>query len=329
MKTTPFKMLLALSVAGAVASCGEKREPAPAVRAAAPPVQTAPPAPADPIDAKVLKRFLPSESVKAMAPPDPAKVALGRAMFYDSRLSRSGQTACSSCHVLKSSKSDGAKPSIATDGKRCIRGDCEASAPSTPDQRAAVAAVQRIPRYAELFAAAFPGEQRPMNLKNIEDALTSFERGLATESRWDRYIHGDAGALSAAEKTGLKAFLDAGCQSCHSGPDLGGTIFQKLGAVIPWPHQTGAKGGKSATDRPIKVPSLKVATVYARYFRDSSSTKLRDSIQKMAYHQLGIQLSSDDIDVIAVWMDTLVGDLDPAYVAAPAPPDGTKVANLH
>jgi cytochrome c peroxidase len=188
--------------------------------------------------------------------------------------------------------------------------------------------MQRIPSYAGLFATAFPGEPRPMTVKNVEVAVGAFERGLATESRWDRYVRGESAALSAAEKNGLKAFVDAGCQSCHSGPDLGGTMFQKLGAVIPWPHQPGAKDGKSgAADKPVKVPSLKIATLYARYFRDSASTKLRDSIQKMGYHQLGIQLSAEDIAAIDLWMQSLTGELDPTYIATPAPPSGAAVAN--
>ena len=107
-------------------------------------------------------------------------------------------------------------------------------------------------------------------------------------------------------------------------------MFQKLGAVIPWPAETPAKAGKSAADgKPVKVPSLKVTTLYARYFRDSTSTKLRESIQKMGYHQLGIQLSDEDIAAIAVWMQSLTGELDAAYVAAPPSVSGAAVANLH
>ena len=48
----------------------------------------------------------------------------------------------------------------------------------------------------------------------------------------------------------------------------------------------------------------------------------------MGYHQLGIQLSDEDIAAIAVWMRSLIGDLDPRMVAAPQPPSETKVANL-
>jgi cytochrome c peroxidase len=200
--------------------------------------------------------------------------------------------------------------------------------PAAPDQRAVVSTLQRIPGYAELFTNAFPGEQRSMTPKNVDAAISAFERGMVSESRWDRYVRGESGALSAAEKQGLKAFLDAGCQSCHSGPELGGTMYQKLGAVIPWPHPAGAKAGKLAADKLVKVPSLKVAALYARHFRESASTKLRDSIKKMGYHQLGLQLSDEDVTAMAVWMQSLMGELDPAYVAALAPPPETKIAHL-
>ena len=328
MTTTGLKTVLAISAAAAAASCAAKRDPGPAAAPAAnappPAVQQPAQKPAtspDEIDPKVLKRFLPT--AKETTAPDPVKVALGRAMFYDKRLSRRGEAACSTCHALDRVGIVGSK---GADGQPCVRGTSATSKAATPDQRAVLATMQRIPDYGELFAKAFPDEHRPMTLKNVGEAIAAFERGLETQSRWDRYVRGESGALNPAEKHGLKAFLDAGCMSCHSGPDLGGTMSQKLGAVIPWPDQTGSKTGKSpSADKPVKVPSLKIATVYARYFRERTSTKLRDSIQKMGYHQLGLQLSDEDIDAIAVWMQALTGELDPAYVAAPS---GTKIANL-
>lgn len=332
--TTGVHTLLALSVATAVASCAAKREPAPAARVTpavqAPAVHKPAPASSDEVDAKVLTRFLPSDTSEATAPPDPAKIALGRAMFYDKRLSRRGETACSSCHMLGPPRMDGQVTSKDAKEEHCVRGTSAVAKVATPEQRTAVATMQKVPGYAELFAKAFPDDHHPMTLKNAAEAIAAFERGLVTASRWDRYVRGESGALSEAEKHGLKAFLDAGCQSCHSGPDLGGTMFQKLGAVIPWPAETTAKAGRSSSDnKPVKVPSLKVTTLYARYFRDSTSTKLRESIQKMGYHQLGIRLSDDDIAAIAVWMQSLTGELDVAYAAAPPPLSENEVADLH
>jgi cytochrome c peroxidase len=215
------------------------------------------------------------------------------------------------------------------EGQRCVRGTSVVAKRETPDQRAIIATMQKVPGYAELFSKAFPDEHRPMTLKNVAEAIAAFEQGLETESRWDRYVRGESGALSGPEKQGLKAFIDAGCQSCHSGPELGGTMFQKLGAVIPWPDRTAQAGKPASADKLVKVPSLKVATLYARYFRDSTSSKLRESIQKMGYHQLGIQLSDEDVTAIATWMQSLTGQLDAAYVAEPQPPAGAKVADLH
>lgn len=333
LSTKRFTALLAISAAAAVVSCEGKRDSVPAKSVAAPPVQRPAPAPRDEIDPKTLKRFQPSATAKATPAPDPTKVALGRAMFYDTRLSRNGETACSSCHTLdRAGMPDGQRLSKGADGQRCVRGSSVVSKSATPDQRAVLATMQGISAYTELFAKAFPDEHRPMTLKNVAEAIAAFERSLGTESRWDRYVRGESGALTTAEKRGLKAFLDAGCQSCHSGPELGGTMFQKLGAVIPWPDQPAPKSQKSAKSPPaeklVKVPSLKVATLYARYFRDSTSTKLNESIKKMGYHQLGIQLSDEDIAAIAVWMQALTGKLDPAHVAPPGSPSKTNVANL-
>jgi cytochrome c peroxidase len=330
LTTTGVKTLVGLLAVAAVVSCGEKHAPAPAANPAVPVVAKPVAAPAEEIDSKALKRFLPSGTANETASLDPAKIALGRAIFHDKRLSRGGETACSSCHRLEQAPTDGQTTSKGADGQRCVRGTSVAAKRVTPDQRAIVATMQKDPAYAELFTKAFPEERHPMTLKNVAEAVAAFERGLATESRWDRYIRGEARALSEAEKRGLKAFLDAGCQSCHSGPALGGTMFQKLGAVIPWPDRTSAEAGKSpAANNLVKVPSLKVATLFSRYFRESSSTKLRDSIQKMGYHQLGIQLSDEDVTAMAAWMQSLTGALDAAYVSEPQPPADTNVANLH
>jgi len=323
--TRGMNALLALSATAAVVSCAEKRAPAPAASAGVAPVPKPAPALADEVDSKALKRFLPSPTGDATAPPDPAKVALGRAIFFDKRLSRSADTACGSCHRLDRGLSDGHTTSTGTSQQPCVRGTSVVAKRVTPDQRAVVAAMQKDPRYAELFRKAFPDDQHPVTLKNVAGAIAAFEQGLETESRWDRYVRGEMAALSGPEKQGLKAFMDAGCQSCHSGPELGGTTFQKLGAVIPWPDRTGKS---PAADKPVKVTSLKMAELYARYFRDSSSTKLRDSIQKMGHHQLGIQLTDEDAAAIATWMQSLTGPLDAAYVGEPQSP-GSKVADLH
>ena len=77
--------------------------------------------------------------------------------------------------------------------------------------------LQNIPEYVQLFADAF-GPGAPTTDK-LAKALASFERTIiANHSPYDRYIRGDAAAMTAAQIRGMKAFQDNGCHQCHNGP---------------------------------------------------------------------------------------------------------------
>ena len=343
-----FLMISAATIT--VVGCKAKpaRAPTPAPVAAKPA-----PAPVDEIDAKVLKRFLPVGVAEAPAVPDSVKVALGRTLFHDKRLSRTGQIACSSCHTLTRFGIDGQTTSKGVNGQlgsrntpsvfnasthiaqfwdgRATDVEVQAKGPimnpkemAMPSERAVTAVLQGIPGYVEMFGKAYPGQRKPMTLKNVGDAIGAFERGLVTKSRWDRFIHGEMGALTAQEKHGLKVFLDAGCMACHTGPQVGGNMFQKVGAVVPWPNQKD-KGRAAITKSPsdnmvFKVPSLKNIAQTAPYFHDGASANLHDAIRLMGYHQLGLKLSEEDINSISIWMRSMTGEIDPAYIAAPEMP---------
>jgi cytochrome c peroxidase len=195
-----------------------------------------------------------------------------------------------------------------------------------PSEKAVVAVLEAIPGYVEMFAKAFPGEAKPISLKNVGEAIGAFERGLVTTSRWDKFIAGDTSALTAEEKHGLRVFLDTGCMTCHTGPQVGGSMFQKLGAVVPWPNQND-KGRVGITNAPadqmvFKVPSLKNIAQTAPYFHDGSSPDLETTIKRMGHHQLGVELVDEEVKAIVAWMRSMTGDIDPAYIAAPELPKG-------
>ena len=355
MKTTAVvKRIMVVSATALALGCTAKPSaPASAPPAAAPaaPAKHAPAA--EEIDPKVLKRFLPVGGSEAPAAAAPDKVALGRMLFHEKRLSKNGAIACSTCHTLTRFGIDGQTTSKGVTGQRGARNtpsvfnsathiaqfwdgraaDVEAQARgpimnpiemAMPNDKAVIAVLKAIPGYVEMFAKAFPGERKPITMKNLGDAIGAFERGLVTKSRWDRYIRGETGALTATEKHGLKVFLDAGCMACHTGSQVGGNMFQKVGAVIPWPNQKD-KGRAEITKSPadnmvFKVPSLKNISQTAPYFHDGTSANLHDAIKLMGYHQLGITLGEEDVNAIAIWMRSMTGEIDPAYISAPELP---------
>ncbi len=304
----------------------------------------------DEINPRLLRRFQPVGGAAPFQPSDPTRVALGRALFYEKRLSRDGRLACNSCHSLTKYGIDGLRTSTGVDGQRGGRNaptvynaathiaqfwdgragtiEQQATGPilnpiemAMPNEQAVVAALRSVTAYTDLFQRAFPGEPQPISLKNVGEALGAFERGLVTTSRWDRFIAGDSSALTAVEKHGLRVFLDVGCMVCHTGPQVGGTMFQKVGAVIPWPNQRDEGRSavtKAATDRMVfKVPSLKNIAETAPYFHDGSAADLETAIRKMGHHQLGEDLEDAEVKAIAAWMRSMTGTIDPAYIAAP------------
>jgi cytochrome c peroxidase len=292
----------------------------------------------------------------AISPPqDPNRVALGRLLFHDTRLSKNREISCNTCHVLTTFGIDGKVVSSGFAGRNDTRNtptvfnaathiaqfwdgraaDVEAQAlvPITnpvemamPNEQAVVDALSVVPRYVEMFRAAFPNDERPISLKNVGEAIGAFERGLVTTSRWDRFVSGDRAALTQNEKKGLSVFMQRGCIACHMGPEVGGASFQKVGVMYPWPNQID-QGRAGITHFPadrmvFKVPSLKNIAETAPYFHDGSTTTLETAIQLMGHYELGIELSPEEISAVAAWMRSMTGQPDPTYIAVPQLPPG-------
>jgi cytochrome c peroxidase len=302
------------------------------------------------VNPRLLRRFQPVGGEKVKAPSSPERVALGRALFHDKRLSRDQKVACNNCHMLDKFGVDGRPTSLGVDGQQGDRNsptvfnsathiaqfwdgraasiEQQAVGPilnpkemAMPNERAVIAVLESIPGYVQMFKKAFPGESKPVSLKNVGEAIGAFERGLVTTSRWDKFIAGDLSALTSEEKHGLRVFLDVGCMACHTGPQVGGSMFQKVGAVVAWPNQKDEGRGaitKAAADRMVfKVPSLKNIAKTGPYFHDGSATDLETAIRQMGHHQLGIELADAEVKAIAAWMRSMTGTIDLAYIAAP------------
>jgi len=299
---------------------------------------------------RVLRRFAPLEAAKK--PVHTTLSDLGRKLYYDPRLSKTGEISCNTCHPLDKYGTTETAVSTGILGRKGAR-----NAPSTYnaaghfaqfwDGRAdtieqqavmpiqnkdemglspaeAVAALQAIAGYREDFARAFPGEAQPITFVRIGLALGAFEHGLVTPSRWDRYLRGDKTALNAEEKAGAKLFANSGCIVCHTGPYVGGSMFERLGARIPWPKETdnGRKSitGATADNMVFKVPSLRNVAMTAPYFHDGSAATLAQAVRMMARHQLGIELEDDEVREIQAWLGSLTGEIPTDYIAPPALP---------
>jgi cytochrome c peroxidase len=191
-------------------------------------------------------------------------------------------------------------------------------------ERGVVIELESIHGYAELFARAFPDQSTPMTFDNVAIAVASFERGLITPSRWDRYLRGDHDALTATETMGAKVFSNVGCLVCHTGEMLGGSMFEKVGVHVAWPNQSdhgrAEVSGSSADDMVFKVPTLRNVTQTPPYFHDGSAQTIEDAVRMMGLHQIGVELSSFEVTSIVAWLGSLQGEIPTAYITPPELP---------
>jgi cytochrome c peroxidase len=285
-----------------------------------------------------------------------AKLALGRMLYFDARLSKGQDVSCNSCHVLShygvdnQPVSDGYKGQKGTrnsptvynaaghfvqfwDG-RATNVEEQAKGPilnpvemAMPDEKRVLAVIDSMPDYVEAFQKAFPGEKHPVTFDNLAKAIGAFERNLITVSRWDKFLGGDQAALSDAEKAGLNKFLDVGCQTCHNGVYVGGSMFQKLGLAKPWDNVKDPGRfsiTKQETDRMVfKVPTLRNIEKTAPYYHDGSISTLDEAVRQMADHQLARTLSKEETDSIVAFLKALTGELPAEYIKEPALPKST------
>ncbi len=304
---------------------------------------------------RLLRRFVPLRA-RLDAPEHTAsneQIALGRMLYFDARLSKDRHISCNSCHKLDAYGVDGEATSPGDGGQRGTRNsptvynaagyfvefwdgraanvEEQAKGPilnpvemAMPSGNAVVARLRAIPGYRDAFTRAFPGESEPVTYDNVGRAIGAFERGLTTPSRWDDYLRGDKSALKDDEIAGLKLFTNVGCMVCHTGEFLGGSSYQRAGAVEPWPNQSDqgrAAITKNSADRMLfKVPSLRNIAKTGPYFHDGSAKTLDDAVRMMGKHQLGLDLADDEVKSIVIWLNALTGVLPAEYIKEPALP---------
>ena len=277
-------------------------------------------------------------------PLTPAKIELGKMLYFDPRLSASHLISCNTCHNLSLAGVDVLETSIghlwqkgprnaptvlnavfntaqfwdgrAKDLKEQAKGPVQASVEMSNTPERVVATLKSIPEYVEMFKKAFPGEKDPVTFDNVARAIEAFEATLITpDSPFDRFLKGDLKALSREEKEGLRLFMAKGCANCHNGVNVGGNMYapfgvvEKPGADILPPGDKGRFAvTKTASDEYVfKVPSLRNIELTYPYFHSGKVWKLEDAVAIMGSAQLGAELSPDEVRKITAFLKTLTG----------------------
>ena len=272
-----------------------------------------------------------------------AMIALGEKLYFEKRLSSKDNQSCNTCHRVDQGYSGSDNLPVSPGSKPGSKGN--RSAPSVYnagfhisqfwDGRAAdlveqakgpvlnpaemamqseeevVAKLSGVDEYATLFARAYPEEEEPITYHNIARSIAAFERTLISTDRFDDYMNGDASALSAKEKEGLKLFMDEGCIQCHNGPLLGAKTYQKMGRNNPY-ADTVDKGrfevtGKQEDMYVYKVSPLRNIALTAPYFHDGKAATLEEAVSQMAYLQLDKKLEKEKVDSIVAFLESLNG----------------------
>lgn len=243
-------------------------------------------------------------------PATPEKIALGKQLFVDPRLSGSGQMACQGCHYRHLGWADGRAlspkdngdlntrhtPSLynvgyqtawywdgrATSLEGQVLAAWKAQINADPDQVAAI--IQAVPAYADQFQAVFGG---PATSDTIVKALAAYLRTKNSDnSPWDRYEMGQTQAVTPDAIAGHALFVGkAGCVACHAPPYYGNSTFYDIGLEhgkeTPDPGRFNVT--KNEADRgAFKTPSLRSVALSSPYFHDGSHATLDQAIRYMA-----------------------------------------------
>ena len=305
-----------------------------------PPVMSGGVADAPPSASKIgLSALLPLPALPSLAP---GKVALGKQLFHEPKLSHDNSLSCASCHDLQRGGVDHRRVSVGIKGQlgsvnaptvfnaslniaqfwdgRAKTLEEQAAGPiqnpiemgsTWPEVLKKLKADQA---YQQAFQHVYPDG---ITAANVTDALATFEHSLLTHgARFDRYLMGDKQAMTALEMEGYRRFVDHGCASCHQGAGVGGNMFQHFGIMEDYfkdrPSTAADLGRFNVThleeDRHVfKVPSLRNVALTAPYFHDGSVDTLEKAIHIMGRYQLGMELSSEDTHSIAAFLRTLTG----------------------
>ena len=270
-----------------------------------------------PTDKKELNKLIDPKKVIT-----PQRVELGKKLYFDPRVSKSGLISCNWCHNLGLGGVDGVPKAIGHkwspnphhlnsptvynavffkkqfwNGRSDTledqaQGPIQAGVEMAMDHKVLAKRINSIPEYVNEFKEAY-GKKIKIDLKSIASAISAFERTLVTPSRYDDFLNGDTKALNKEEQKGLKIFIDKGCVTCHNDIALGGSMkpFELNGK-----YKFRDVGDFVSNNKMIKVPTLRNITETAPYFHNGQIWDLREVIKEMGRVQVGYKVQGKKQD---------------------------------
>jgi cytochrome c peroxidase len=306
-----------------------------------------------------IRREEPIQPIRPAQDINLGMVELGKKLYFEPRLSKSGFISCNSCHNLSRGGSDNIPTSIGDkwqqgpinsptvlnsslnfvqfwDGRAADLKEQAGGPIANPGEMAfshtlAIDVLQSIPGYVRDFRQVFGTDD--ITIDQVTDAIAEFEKTLVTpNARFDQWLLGDDDAITEKELAGYTLFKASGCIICHNGEAVGGNSFQKMGLVEPYETTAAAQGradvtGEDADRMNFKVPTLRNVELTYPYFHDGAYDTLAEAVDLMGLLQLGRQYTEEEVDQIVAFLKTLTGEqpqitlpiLPPSSDATPRP----------
>jgi cytochrome c peroxidase len=284
------------------------------------------------------------------------KILLGKMLYYEPRLSKSGLISCNTCHNMATFGVDQLPVSL---GHAWQKGplnsptvlnaafhksqfwngrakDVEEQAgmpildlkEMAATKEHVIEVLSSIPEYLSLFSKAFPDDENPLVYENVGNAIGAFERILVTISPFDHFLNGNDNALSPEQKEGLEIFMNAGCQACHRGKVLGGETFAHF--QTPTERKTGISNpgrfdftGRESDRHFFKVPSLLNITKTYPYLHDGSEWDLQKAVSIVAKEMLNKEFTPEELNSIHAFLESLTGTIPEYALTLPVLPSST------
>ncbi len=277
----------------------------------------------------------------------PARVELGKLLYFDSRLSKSGQISCASCHHPEKGWSDAVSKAVGVHGRVGPRnsptvlnsgfqkhqfwdgrektleaqavGPMQAGVEMDMKLDEVLSIVKSKEGYVSMFKSAYPKEK--LTIKTVAKAISAFERTIISqESPFDLYVKGNTNAISADAAMGFSLFQKkAACTTCHDGFNFTDGSFHNVGLGDGDIGRQALKMKRKAWMGAMKTPTLRDITKSAPYFHDGSVKTLQEAVAICGNggryaNTPGISadirnrnLSTKDIDQITEFLKSLTG----------------------
>lgn len=262
------------------------------------------------------------------------KVNLGKKLYFDPRLSKSGFISCNSCHNLGEGGDDGLEAAVGHkwtvnphhlnsptvynsvfndkqfwDGRSPhledqAQGPIQAGPEMAATKEHVTDTINSIPAYVNEFKNAY-GKSVDITFEKITDTIGLFERTLVTPSAFDDFMNGDKKALTKKQQDGLQTFIQVGCATCHNGVGIGGGM-NAFNVTETYKHMN-VGDFKGDANGMVRVPTLRNVTQTAPYFHNGKVATLKEAIIEMGRIQLGTKIDDKQAKSIETFLQALDG----------------------